>query len=59
MATYTGHETKMLLNMNKPVYKKTNLTNKLGYTVLGVFGMVIVVALVLAFHSMKSIGNPS
>lgn len=44
--------------MNKPIFKKTTLTNNLGYAVLLVFGMVVITSLVLSFYSIKSPFNP-
>ena len=48
LAAYTGHDTKILLNMNKPNQKKTSLTSKLGYTILGIFVAVIVISMIIS-----------
>jgi hypothetical protein len=55
MATYTGHETKMLLNMNKPIMKKTLLTDKLGYTVIAVFMMVLFISLMISLVTLHNV----
>lgn len=36
------------MNMNKPTTKKTVLTDKLGYTVLGIFMYVLVISLIIS-----------
>lgn len=53
LATYTGHETKILMNMNKPITKKTVLTDKLGYTVLGIFIYVLIISLVIGLSTLE------
>jgi hypothetical protein len=55
LAMYTGHETKMLLNMNKPILKKTLITNKLGYTVLIVFIFVLLTSLAISCATLFNI----
>ena len=41
--------------MNKPVMKKTMLTNKLGYTVLGVFVLVLIMSLTISLTTLNNI----
>lgn len=44
----------MLLNMNKPIMKKTLITKKLGYTVLFVFVFVLLTSLAISCATLKN-----